>query len=177
MLHRILTVATTLVVVTAACSSGNNTSQPSVTTTASTSATSTKQPPIPAIRTQQFNTNRLKWQAAGIKDYQFDVSISCFCAFERDPVTMTVHGATVSMTHADGRPFQFIENGHDVFSRYSTVARAFDELSQDLATAYDVAVVYDPSYGFPTHIGIDHDLYTSDDELSIAISSFKVLKQ
>jgi hypothetical protein len=80
----------------------------------------------------EIEQNKDKWQNAGISHYRFNVAISCFCIFSQN-------GKEIDPSFTE------------LFDKYATVDRIFDEVEAGLNGGADSVVVkYDPTYGFPT---------------------------
>ncbi len=61
--------------------------------------------------------------------------------------------------------------------RYDTVDKVFDVVQAALdQRAQEIRVSYDPTFGYPTQIFVDPVKAIADDEFSLAISRFEVLK-
>lgn len=180
------------------CGSDDNASSATATATPTPHLTSTRSPPInptsspPTITTQPtpigtptyspaelsaaLETNRAKWNAAGIKSYQFQFTISCFCGFPGLPITMVVHNSElVSMTDSSGA---LVTAGpaYDVFQPYSTVERMFQRTETDIHEASGVVVTYDDQYGFPIEILVGSRGMVTDSGSAVGISQFEILQ-
>jgi len=126
-----------------------------------------------------FEKNRQAWQDPGITHYRYSLNISCFCAFRNQmPITVEVQGGEiVSMTYSDGTLVTETDPNHEFFSKYATIERIFSELEAGLAgEAEEVTVTYDSAHGFPNEIYFDYIKAAADDELSLTVSDFEVLK-
>ena len=77
----------------------------------------------------EIDQNQGKWQDAGISDYRYNLSISCFCVFTQDmPLMIEVQdGKVVSMEYQSRRIFYL--SLLELFEKYATVDRIFTELS------------------------------------------------
>ena len=63
------------------------------------------------------------------------------------------------------------------FSQYDTMDKLFGVVQAALdRRAQGILVTYDPTFGYPTRISIDENKVAVDDELSLTISRFEVLK-
>jgi len=131
-----------------------------------------------AVREGGVYWHQLKWKSANISHYQFHLSIVCFCSFTFDrpsfPTIEVQDGKIVSITDEKGR----VITKENEF--YSTFAITIDDFFSRLHSLYvliagDVAVKYDPTYGFPSYIRIDRNTHFSDDERTFYISEFEVL--
>ena len=100
-----------------------------------------------------------KWQAAGLPDYDFTVTIHCECPVEsRGPFQIEVRdGHPVS---GDG-PVALIED-------------AFDLIADAIDAGVDVAVSYDDALGYPIDVIIDTEAVAVDGGLAFTITGFVV---
>jgi len=127
----------------------------------------------------EFDANRKTWQNSGVTHYRFSLHIGCFCPFrDQMPITIEVqNGEVISMTAPDGTPITVADPGYETFSRYATMDRIFSTLEAGLkGDADEVTVTYDPAHGFPSEIYFDYIKAAMDDELSLSVSEFEVLK-
>jgi hypothetical protein len=127
----------------------------------------------------ELDKNLQKWQDSSVTHYRFALNIGCFCPFrDQMPITVEVqHGEIISMNASDGTPIVETDPNYENFSRYATIDRIFSTLEAGLAgDADEVTVTYDPTYGFPTEIYFDYIKAAADDELSLSVSEFEVLK-
>ena len=127
----------------------------------------------------EFDQNLRKWKDANIAHYRYQLTIGCFCPFFEDmPLTIEVeNGELVSMTRADGAPLGPADLNYQYFEGYSTMDRIFTALEASLnGEADEVIVSYDPQYGFPVDIAIDRIKLAVDDEMSLQVTNFEVLK-
>ncbi len=127
----------------------------------------------------EFDKNLAKWEDANISHYRYTLFIGCFCVFmDQMPLTIEVKdGEVVSITRADGATVGAMDNFYEFYQPYSTIDRIFLKLEADLAgEADEVAVTYDPTYGFPISISVDVIKEAIDDELSLQISNFEILE-
>lgn len=132
-----------------------------------------------AVPKSEFDSNLEKWQKADITSYRFSVFVGCFCAFvENMPLTIEVRdGEVASMTKADGSPVSLDDPDYEYFTRYATIDRLFAELKTALdGAAEEVTVTYDSVHGYPAQVYIDFIKLAADDELSLEVSNFEVLK-
>lgn len=133
----------------------------------------------PVVPEGELGENQAKWKNAGVQSYRFKLHIGCFCAFrDRMPLTIEVRdGQVTSMTYSDGTPVPAGDPGREMFERFATIERIFTELrSGPSAAAELVRTTYDPTYGFPADLYIDPLQQAADDEFSVQVSEFEVLK-
>ncbi|MBI5965548.1 MAG: hypothetical protein HY863_18885 [Chloroflexi bacterium] len=127
----------------------------------------------------ELDRNRQTWQDSGITHYRFSLHIGCFCAFrDKMPITVEVQNdEIVSMTYSDGTVIAQDDPNYEIFSQHATIERLFTELEAGLGgDADEVTVTYDSTYGFPSEIYFDYIKAAVDDELSLSVSNFEVLK-
>jgi hypothetical protein len=119
-----------------------------------------------------LEANRAKWSSSGIRNYQFDFTLACFCGFTDMPITIVVQdGEMQSMTYASGAPVPAGVD-YDAFFRLSTIERNFKELEADILGDWSVDVTYDPDLGFPNKINTSG---APDAGSQVTIAAFKVL--
>lgn len=131
-----------------------------------------------ALPTSEFDQNLSKWQDANISNYQYDLVIGCFCPFYQDmPLTIEVrNGDVISIARADGTLVDSSDPSYEYYIKYASLDRLFTELKTEMTEAEEVVVTYDPQYGFPADISIDVIKLAMDDELSLQVTNFEVLK-
>ena len=110
----------------------------------------------------ELDDARARWTRAGISDYNYELTISCFCGETGTFDVEVRNGAVVSVTPS------------------ASIGKTMDELFGVLADAYgrnaDVTTVsYDALLGYPTSISIDYIRNVSDDELFYGVDSFERL--
>jgi len=124
----------------------------------------------------EFDRARDKWQDADISHYRYNLTLSCFCAFnENMPLVIEVQdGEVVSMESQNGNEIE--DMNLELFQKYDTIDDIFVELEKALGGEADkVTVTYDETYGFPTQIDLDFIEEAIDDELYITVSGFEEL--
>jgi hypothetical protein len=133
----------------------------------------------PAAPQGDLEKNQGLWKNAGVQSYRFKLHIGCFCAFrDRMPLSIEVRdGQVTSMTYSDGTPVPAGDPALEMFDRFSTIERTFAELrSGPSASAEQVRITFDPTYGFPADLYIDPLQQAADDEFTVQVSEFEVLK-
>jgi hypothetical protein len=121
--------------------------------------------------------NLKEWQNNSITHYRFTVVEECFCPFAGAEVTYEVIDNTSmldsifmpDMREADA---EMIRN---MYAEYTSVEAVFSYLERAVASADEVRVEYDPTYGYPARISIDWIKQAVDDEQSLAITYFEPL--
>lgn len=124
----------------------------------------------------EIDQAREKWQDADLSHYRYNLTLSCFCAFnENMPLVIEVQdGEVISMEYQNGNEIE--DFNLELFQKYDTIDDVFAELEKALNGEADkVTVTYDETYGYPTQIDLDFIENAIDDELYITISDFEVL--
>jgi hypothetical protein len=127
----------------------------------------------------EYDQNLRKWDDANPTHYRFRLSLICFCIFtDQMPLTVEVKdGDVVSVTNQAGETVLPSDDLYQYYEPYLTVDHLFAELGVVLSgEAEEVLVTYDSNYGYPANIAIDYIKEAIDDELSIQVSDFEVLK-
>ena len=126
----------------------------------------------------ELSRNQQKWQDANITHYNFELNISCFCAF-RDQMPLTVEvqdNQIVHMAAVDGTLVLDTDQNYEFYAPHATIDLLFDELEAAYNESADsVTVTYDATYGFPTEIAIDFSQEMADEEMYYSISGFEAL--
>lgn len=131
-----------------------------------------------SVSGSELSLNQDKWQDANITHYRIELTVGCFCPFRSQmPFTVEVQNdEVVSMVDVNGEVFPLTDPMSEFILRYATIDRLFSELESDSVREADkLTVTYDPTYGFPTEIGIDFIERAMDDELAVTISAFEPL--
>ncbi len=127
----------------------------------------------------ELDRNRQIWQDSGVAHYRFSLNVGCFCVF-RDKMPLIVevqNGEIISMTYPDGTLAALTDPNYEIFSQHATIERLFTELeSGQSGGADEVTVTYDSTLGFPSEIFFDFIKAAADDELTLSVSDFQVLK-
>ena len=114
---------------------------------------------LPLVQ-QQLNQHRLRWQAAGAVDYDFNFQRICFCTADyTQPGLVHVRGGRIDSVE---RPDTGAPLNPDL---YLTVGDLFDEAQQALDNdAIEVTLEYDPVLAYPTFLYTDFNQFVADDE-------------
>ena len=111
----------------------------------------------------ELGAHRRKWSARGVSSYRYTVRRVCRCA---PPVT---RAATVTVRDGVVRDAVYADDGTpvapEIVRHLATVEQLFrivqDALDRD---AEELAVTYDPVYGYPRTIRVDYQKAATDDE-------------
>lgn len=111
-----------------------------------------------------------QWEDLGIRDYQFQYMVFCFCGFNRpNPALITVRGGTVTKVESvdGGAPVPGPLNG------WPTIDSLFVVISRASAADPNVLKVeYDETYHYPKKITLDPIERVADDETSYRVDKF-----
>ncbi len=119
----------------------------------------------------ELDKARANWARAGISDYNYKLTLSCFCGETGTFDVEVRNGVVVTTTPLAGVQF----SGGD-----ERVGKTMDDLFGVLAQAYaqnadEVLVEYIALLGYPTSISIDYEREVSDDEIFYGVDSFERL--
>lgn len=163
---------------TAATTAAPSTVPTAVPTAAPPTAAPTAVPTAPAATPRpgreaaltELETNLATWERRQPANYQFTWRMGCFCPPEATgPFTVTVRDGEVTITPAQAggpKPGALVR---------PTIADLFATARALLASADTVAVIYDPTFGFPSRIDADPITNAVDDEASFSVTDFLVL--
>jgi hypothetical protein len=124
---------------------------------------------------EQYESNRAKWSAAAIDDYQYQFTLACYCGFQGMPITIMVRdGEVTSMTNVLGETPDNWE--YESFMRYAPVEEVFRQADGAIREHHSVIVVYDDQYGFPAYIQSGGPPGVTDSGSVATISDFEALQ-
>jgi len=114
---------------------------------------------------------RANWVRAGISDYNYKLTIGCFCAETGTFDVEVRNGVVVNTT---------VSSGANSPGGGEGAGKTMDDLFGVLAQAYaqnadEVLVEYIALLGYPTSISIDYVREVSDDEIFYGVDSFERL--
>lgn len=120
----------------------------------------------------EFETNKQKWQNSRPDNYSYTVERSGFLGPEaRKPIDVTVNGNTITNS-------QFSDGSADPVPNFNqlTLDDLFNTVENAINSgAAEVRVEYDPQFGYPTSIFIDHDRRIADEEVFLSASNLQNL--
>ncbi len=119
----------------------------------------------------ELDRYRALWSSKSVEAYSFVLTPICFCPEDFVvPVTIRVKGEAVASV-------TFVKTGrapeHDGFGRYVTIDQLFDVIQEAIEDgASEVAVTYDPEFGYPTEARIDYDTRMADEEYMFTATDY-----
>ncbi len=124
----------------------------------------------------ELEQNKDTWTQAKITHYRLQLSVGCFCAFRgMMPLTVEVKDGQV-LSILDNTGAEVSSDFKELFDQYNTIERLFDYTAEAQKNADKVTVTYNNTYGYPTLVNIDNIKEAVDDELSLSVSNFEILK-
>jgi hypothetical protein len=137
-----------------------------------------------AIRLRpQLQQHRRQWQAQHIRHYRYQVQAWEGIGISYPVLIEVANGKpaairlAITPTPAPLLPPPDSRLVAQIVRRYDTIDKVFDIVQAALdQRAQEIRVSYDPTFGYPTQIFVDPVKAIADDEFSLAISRFEVLK-
>ena len=121
-----------------------------------------------------LDSARAKWEPAAPRAYSFLWQENCLCTehITREIRIFVVDNAITSATYTDD---QTAVPDH-VRAHLKTIDGLFDMIQEAIdLPAFEIAIMYDATLGWPSEIRIDHDEHTADEELYIIIKDVNEL--
>ena len=113
---------------------------------------------------QQFQ----KWKNQKIVDYEFTLTVNCFCTIEtRGPHAIVVKGGKIQSVNGEN---------YDSVKHYAakTIDQLFELISVNLERKpFSKTLEYDTKYHFPSSIYFDISQMIADEEIGYTVSDFK----
>ncbi|HVQ88801.1 MAG TPA: DUF6174 domain-containing protein [Actinomycetes bacterium] len=161
--HRMLGLLVVLATALSATTGCTDASGPAVAPTAGTTKAT---PPagLPEEAQQAWST----WNAAGMDDYHYTLSVGCFCPAALG-VRVVVVNDDVQTIDASSQQRQLIRH---FFHGPPTVDAMFAAIVEAEATADSVTLKFDETTGVPKSIYIDYASNGVDDEIGISTDEF-----
>jgi hypothetical protein len=128
---------------------------------------------------EKLEINRHIWLKEDAANYQFNLFISCYCAFEVNPAIIVVRDDTVNtvINPKTGKIFTPSDSNRarEKYADFPTVDELFKTIEQAIKRdPYRLKVKYNPHYGYPEQIDVDYDKNIADDEFHYQVSDFKL---
>lgn len=118
-----------------------------------------------------YTQAKQQWQAAGIHDYQFNLTQHCFCMGENNgAIRITVKNDAVqsAIWTNNGKPVSA-----DVRKQLPSMAGIFQKIEEGYAKPADeIRLTFNKDYGYPEHVYIDYVKMMADEELIYTLSDF-----
>lgn len=133
-------------------------------------------------KSAKLKKHQQAWEKQNISDYQFDISIDCFCPQGLSPATIIVRSDTISavLDPKTGKTLRTPNADKPVMEQlpdyYPTVSKLFDIIGKAIAQNYaHLDVRYNSDYGYPEQVNLEHSKKVSDDAITYTVSNFKLL--
>jgi hypothetical protein len=117
---------------------------------------------------------RARWNANGMRDYEYVLQQKCFCVLGGVAVRVMVRGGSVvaAVQESTGEPVPA-----NLASGYVAVEKLFDLLVDAIdRDAYRIHATYDPQFGFPSDFFIDFNQNVADEEMGYTATGFRPLR-
>jgi hypothetical protein len=144
-----------------------------------------KHPNALATQQNELKNNFETWKSQGIKNYRYDLEVSCFCSFEslEMPLTIKVRNSEVySVTDSKGFSHDTIDDGPDTIvytAPLTTIDNIFAFAQSVVLDGDEINGTYDESLGFPTWMCFNscypHYPQDVDGGMYIYIANFEIL--
>ena len=109
-----------------------------------------------------------KWKNQKIVDYEFTLTVNCFCTIEtRGPHAIVVKGGKIQSVNGEN---------YDAVKHYAakTIDQLFELISVNLERKpFSKTLEYDTKYHFPSSIYFDISQMIADEEIGYTVSDFK----
>jgi Family of unknown function (DUF6174) len=120
----------------------------------------------PEVLPAELAVQREAWRAAGVTDYEWDVSFACECGL----------GGPTTITVVAGKPVKVVNNGRQVdLATVEGFPLTVDALFADAARTIAGGGTAQATWaggGVPKTMNLDRDLRAIDDELFVTVNSF-----
>ena len=118
----------------------------------------------------ELSSNLAKWDKENIVNYEFTLTISCFCPQERvgPHLIKVVNDEIVSVNNLPYDP--------DIAGELMTIDQLFSYLRTVIdENPYKKTVEYNSVYGYPQFIYFDFNKNMVDEEIGFQVTGFKVI--
>ncbi len=128
----------------------------------------------PSHRRSELERQRAKWSQRHVTSYRLTYRRACFCGNEFTSLTdIEVRSGDIAVaryTERDDPIPAYVQAG------LPTVASLFAIIEDAIDRNADVLdVTYDPAFGYPRWIAIDHRFNVADDEVTHSVSDFAII--
>lgn len=122
----------------------------------------------PSDPSPEFEAARERWAEAGLDAYQMTLQRICFCPMPdyTGPFEVVVRNGAIETVTLDGATVD-AERGETVAALFELIAEAYER------GAEEIAVEYDPEWGYPTSVGIDYSTQMADEEIAYRVSDLR----
>lgn len=116
----------------------------------------------------QNNSQFQKWKKQNFTDYEFTLTVNCFCTLEtRGPHITVVKNNKIQSVNGES----YDPNKH---AAVKTIDQLFEVISVNLERKpFSKTLGYDTKYHFPSSIYFDISQMIADEEIGYTVSNFK----
>jgi len=120
----------------------------------------------------EIQSNREKWMAHEISDYEIEMQKICYCIPE------VVRMMIFEIDDDKVKAVSYADTGDDVdpqhYGNFNTIEGMFSFVEQELEkNPADLIIAYDEEYGYIKELSIDYKQNIADDEISIIASNMR----
>jgi len=117
---------------------------------------------------EDLSTNLSKWNKANISNYEFTLTIGCFCP-EAVAGPHQIKVAADTIASVNGRPYD-----HSTMSLIMTIDQLFAYVRKGIGRdPYQKSITYNFQYGYPETVYFDFEKNMADEEIGYNITGFK----
>ena len=127
-----------------------------------------------------LEVNHHRWDKQDIVNYQFTLSVTCYCFPWQGPSTIVVRADTVHavLNPKTGQTKRDPQTDRPMLEEYSNTYPTIDDLFEIIEDAikrdpYRLEVDYNDKLGYPTQIDMEYSKHMTDDEILYEISAMK----
>jgi hypothetical protein len=122
--------------------------------------------------TSEVLSNREKWLAHGITDYEIEMQKICYCVPE------VVRMMVFEVSDNKVKDVRYADTGEEVdpqhYGDFNTIEGMFSFVEQALdKNPADISIAYDDEYGYIKELSVDFKENIADDEISIIASNMR----
>ncbi len=120
----------------------------------------------------EVQSNREKWMAHGISNYEIEMQKICYCVPE------VVRMMVFEVEEDKVQTVRYADTGEDVdpqhYGNFNTIEGMFSFVEQALEkNPADLSIAYDEKYGYIKELSVDFKENIADDEISIIASNMR----
>ena len=123
---------------------------------------------IKPVDDDELSLNQKKWIGNNIANYEFTLTINCFCPPER----VGPHNIKVTdnkIVSVNNSPYDITKSGE-----LMTINQLFEFIKTSIANnPFKNTIEYNPTYGYPQNVYFDFNQQMADEEIGYQITSFK----
>ena len=117
---------------------------------------------------EDFSSNRSKWNKLNISNYEFTLTVNCFCSeVVRGPHKIKVVADTIASVNDQAYDPSTMSLLMTIDELFAYIRRGID------GSPYQKSLTYNAQYGYPESVYFDFEKTMADEEIGYQISGFK----